>query len=148
MNKKDILEFIKNPLFINFSTVNGQGFPETRAVVNLRNENIAPHLTEFFKHSDKIYIMTNTSSAKISQIINNHKTSLYISDNDKFKGLLLLGKAFEVIDKDTKKKLWDDSWNFYYKGGLEGGDFSILEFVAQEYKFYENLSVVDEKIDW
>lgn len=148
MDKRSILNYIKQYKFLNLSTINSAQYPECRAMVNIMNKEIAPHLIGYFNKNDKIYIMTNTHSDKIPQIKKNNKSSIYFVDNRQFEGLLLTGIISEINDEEIKKDLWDNSWTAYYKGGLEGGDFSILEFTPNKYKFYTDLSVKNGDVNW
>lgn len=148
MNKKETLNFIKKYHSFILSTINDNGFPESRAVINIANPEIAPHLTCFYEKNDKIYITTNTSSSKVKQIYDNPLSSVYMFDNDSFVGLLLIGEALEIKDEKTKRELWDDSWEMYYKGGFNGGDYTIIEFVPQYFKAYKNFSLEEGDIDW
>lgn len=148
MNKKEILDYIKEHPLMHLSTINSDGFPECRTVINLINKESAPHLTKFAEKTKKIYIMTNTCSAKVAQISDNSKSSLYFVDHENYSGLLLMGHTIEVKDVKTKKNIWDEGWDVYYKDGFEGGDFSVLEFIPERYKLYGNLTVIDNKIKW
>jgi general stress protein 26 len=123
--------------------MNGK-LPETRALINIRNKNIAPHLAGFFKDNGQILLITNTHTDKISQIRANPAANIYAYDN-KFSGLLLIGKIREVSDDATRNALWDDSWKMYYPGGKDGGDFSVLEFAPESYKSYSGAGFVKNK---
>jgi general stress protein 26 len=145
MDKSKILAFLDRQSVLMLSTIGASGAPETRALINIRNEKIAPHLVEFFKHDDRILVITNTHSDKIGQIRANGIASLYAYDQQ-FNGLLLVGKVREVSDAATKGALWDDSWKMYYPDGKEGGDFSVLEFMPESYKSYVNFQVEKGKL--
>lgn len=120
------------------STLDGKNNPQTRAMINIHNKNIAPHLNKYFNEvgHNKIYFTTNTSSAKILQIKRNKKSSAYIFDGVNFEGILLLGNIKEVKSRGTKDIFWDRSWLAYYPSGKNGGDFSLLEFAPRAYKYY------------
>ena len=124
--------------FIDLCTINEDGTPEVRAMLNLRNAEICPHLISKFKDDNLVfYFTTNTSSSKIKQIRKNKKASVYASDARTFEGLLLLGVIEEEKDKKTKDGLWHDSWKMYYPDGKDGGDYSILRFTPKSYKYYD-----------
>lgn len=148
MDKKSILSYIKQYKFLNLSTINSMQYPECRAMVNILNKEIAPHLVGYFNKNDKIYIMTNTHTDKVSHVKKDNKSSIYFVDNRQFEGLLLMGSICEIVDENVKKDLWDNSWTMYYKDGLDGGDFSILEFIPNQYKFYTDLSVQKGDVVW
>ncbi|MDR2030008.1 MAG: pyridoxamine 5'-phosphate oxidase family protein [Puniceicoccales bacterium] len=134
MTKSEILSFLDAQTILTVTTMNGEQ-PETRALINIRNKNIAPHLTHYFKKNDRIFFITNTQTDKIVQIRKNPKANVYAYDNN-FSGLLLIGEIKEITDKDIIDILWDDSWKMYYPGGKDGGDFSLLEFIPKQFKNY------------
>jgi general stress protein 26 len=136
--KEKLEQLLAKEAAIQLSTVNGEGIPETRAMINLHNKEIAPHLQSFFTQvpAGEIYFITNTASAKMAQIAKNNKASVYIYDRKTFEGLLLLGKITEVRDQKIKDTFWHDSWKIYYPAGKDGGDFSVLKFTGKNYKFY------------
>ncbi|MCL2748702.1 MAG: pyridoxamine 5'-phosphate oxidase family protein [Alphaproteobacteria bacterium] len=147
MTKQEIIKFIDARTIVMLSTIDNTGTPVMRALINIRNGNIAPHLVPLFKKDDRLLFITNTSSDKIGQIRKNPAASIYCYD-DSFNGLLLTGHVKEIIDDATKDALWDDSWKMYYPDGKDGGDFSILEFTPEDYKFYKEFSVKKGSIKW
>jgi general stress protein 26 len=140
MNTADFFAFFDKQPIIILGTNGENKTPETRAVINIRNPQIAPHLSDYFKTNRRFLIITNTFSEKIAQLRSDATASLYAYDQD-FKGLLLLGSVTEVTDTETKDALWDDSWKLYYPDGKDGGDFSVLEFFPETYKSYSNFTV-------
>ena len=145
MTKKEILKFTDGRTIIMLGTINSTGAPEIRALINIRHPEIAPHLTEYFRRDDRLLFITNTGSDKIRQIRANPVASLYCFD-DAFNGLLLTGRVAELTDTATRNALWDDSWKMYYPDGRDGGDFSVLEFTPESYKFYHGFNVKKGKI--
>ena len=134
MKKSELLSFIDAQPILILTTMNGTQ-PETRAMINIRNANIAPHLTEYFRKYARILFITNTHTDKIKQIRKNLVAALYAYNNE-WAGLLLTGKIREVNDEETINALWDDSWKMYYPDGRDGGDFSVLEFLPENFKSY------------
>jgi general stress protein 26 len=144
MKKSEVLAFLDKQNDFILNTINLEGVPESRALINIRNPRIAPHLKEFFKNDGRIFIITNTHSDKIPQIRKNNAASVYLFDQQ-YNGLLLLGKVREVLDVKTKHTLWDDSWKSYYPGGKDDKDFSVLEFVPESFKSYSGSDFAKEK---
>jgi len=136
--QKTLKKLLSQNMFIDLSTVNTDGTPEVRAMINLRHKDIAPHLQDFFAAHPltDIYFTTNTSSSKIKHLASSNKASVYLYDAKTFEGVLLLGAAQEIKDKKIKDALWHDSWKIYYPAGKDGGDYSILKFTPASYKFY------------
>ena len=134
MTKSEIIIFMDAMPFLMVTTMNGVQ-PETRALVNIRNKNIAPHLTGYFENNDRMFFITNTHTDKISQVRSNKAANVYAYDNN-FCGLLLTGEIEEITDTKIINALWDDSWKMYYPDGRDGGDFSLLEFIPKQFKHY------------
>ncbi|MCL2485662.1 MAG: pyridoxamine 5'-phosphate oxidase family protein [Endomicrobia bacterium] len=140
-------EIIKTCNFVNLSTVNAKGFPETRAMLNLRNLEMFPKLQKNFTDDFNFYFSTNTSSEKIKQIDSNKNASVYFVKENSFGGLLFTGKIEVVNDMKIKRSFWQDGWTMYYKGGVEDPDYAILKFKAEKYKYYNGqFEVVAGKI--
>ncbi|MDR2502893.1 MAG: pyridoxamine 5'-phosphate oxidase family protein [Deltaproteobacteria bacterium] len=143
MKKAEIIAKYDTHQVVLLSTLNQEGLPETRAMINIRHPEIAPHLESYFKRHERLLLITNTSSDKIRHIADDERASLYLFDPNpqSFNGLLLTGRTREVRDEATKCALWHESWKLYYPEGLEGGDFSVLEFLPDSFKFYSQFKV-------
>jgi len=138
MIKKEITKLFPLLPFIELCTVGEDGTPEARAMLNLRNAEICPHLKGKFKEGDNIfYFTTNASSSKMKQIEKNKKASVYMTEPKTFEGVLLLGVIEEEKDKKTKDGFWHDNWKMYYPAGKDGGDYCILRFTPKSYKYYD-----------
>jgi general stress protein 26 len=124
MNESELkifsINLIENAKICYFTTINGEGFPVTRAIFNLRYLQQFPNLADIFKGHDQdfmIYIATNTSSEKIEHIKGNRKVNAYYCDVEGFKGVMLSGNIEIINDIEIKKALWQDNWSFYYSEG-------------------------------
>lgn len=148
MNKKEILEFIKNFRTMQLSTIDEYGYPACRTVFNALCKGCEPHLVKFFDENDNLYFITNTKSEKVVQIRNNAKASLYFSDNENYKTLLLSGYVKIVDNEKIKKALWNDGWDVYFEGGVRGLQFGVLEFIVEKYKLFCNLKTEEKDIKW
>ena len=105
------------------STVDSDGFPQTRAMVNLRNKEQYSDLVSVFEEHQEdllIYVTTDTASDKFKQIKENPKVSFYFCNPQKIQGLLLVGEMELVTDMDIKKQLWHDDWKIHYPNGFDG----------------------------
>ncbi|MDR1696800.1 MAG: pyridoxamine 5'-phosphate oxidase family protein [Rickettsiales bacterium] len=140
MTKSEILKFFDAQPTMSLTTMNG-AVPETRAMNNIRNPKMARHLKKYFRDNDRILISTNTSSDKVAQIRKNPAANIYVFDKN-FNGLLLNGKIREVTDDETRNALWTFSWNMFYPGGRDGGDYTVLEFIPETYKSYRGFGFV------
>jgi general stress protein 26 len=60
----------------------------------------------------------------------------------------MLKGIMEVVDDvEVKKGIWKDDFSMYYQGGMDGGDFTILKFMAKTGRYYSNFKSEDFEID-
>jgi general stress protein 26 len=60
----------------------------------------------------------------------------------------MLKETMEVLDdRKTKKEIWKDEYEMYYKGGRDGGDFIILKFTAENGRYYSNFRSEDFEVE-
>ena len=137
------LDLTLHEKFVYVTTLDETGFPETRVMFNLLktrgkalSSGQAKVPSEFAN-----YLGTNTSSRKISHIRKDNRVCLYYSDNKGFYGCMVRGHVSEVSDPAIRKAIWAPSWDVYYPGGIDGGDFSILFFKPEHIRFYHGLAV-------
>ena len=126
-----------------YVTTLDEGFPETRVMFNLlkhRAEALSSG-TAKVPGDFATYLGTNTSSRKVAQMRKDDRVCLYYSDNGSFEGCMVRGRVREVGDAAVRGDVWTDSWNMYYRGGLEGGDFSLMLFVPESVRYYHGLKV-------
>ncbi len=136
----------KNSKFIELTTINLEGYPETRAMLNLANKDICPHLQNYYEAKDnmlkEIWFTTNLSSMKTKQIVANPKAAVYFFIPEGFGGVLLIGEAQIITEQKIRDMFWHDTWKMYYSKGSTDEDYAIIKFIAQNYKFYDgNLAV-------
>ncbi|HEX2919680.1 MAG TPA: pyridoxamine 5'-phosphate oxidase family protein [Bacteroidales bacterium] len=146
MNKnfvKQGLDLIKKTDAAYLTTLDSNGFPSTRAMLNLRNGKLFPHLVEFMSKYDEdltLFFTTNTSSTKVRQIIANPKVSVYYCDPRSWHGFMCQGEIEIVIDKSIKHALWIDEWIMYYPEGKDSEDYAILKLKPSYVKSYFQFS--------
>jgi general stress protein 26 len=113
------------------TTIDSDGFPQTRAMFNLRNKEKFPKLTAFFsEQNDDFFTIfsTNTSSTKIENVRSNPKASLYYCLPDESRGVMLGGILEIVTDEALKQAIWHDGWERYYPSGYNDPDHTVLRF--------------------
>ncbi|MHA2201005.1 MAG: pyridoxamine 5'-phosphate oxidase family protein [Candidatus Thorarchaeota archaeon] len=118
------------PAFV--STVDADGYPQTRAMFNLRNKERFPKLIPFFeKHREDLAVVftTNTSSNKISDIQKTTPVSAYYCTPENWRGVMLGGEMEIVEDSDVKKELWHEGWERYYPKGYDDPDHAVLKLI-------------------
>lgn len=142
---KQGLELIKKADAAYLTTIDKNGFPSTRAMLNLKNSKKFPKLVDFMSRFDDdltLFFTTNTSSVKVSQIINNAKVSVYYCDPESWHGFMCQGEIEVVSDKSVKHSLWLDEWEMYYPGGRDSEDYAILKlkpgYVKSYYQFNQS----------
>lgn len=124
------------------TTIDHDGWPTTRAMINLRNVYQYPDFIPVFTlHNQELllYFTTNMSSGKIIQIAHNNKASAYFCIPSEWRGLMLGGALFIVSDQNIKRRLWQKEWTMYYQKGMEDPDYAILYLKPRVAKYYEFL---------
>jgi general stress protein 26 len=125
------------------TTMAADGFPQTRAMFNLRNCTTFPTLTPLFaSHQDDftVYFSTNSSSSKVAQIKANPAVSVYYSRPDEWRGLMLGGTMEIVDDPAIKHSLWQPGWELYYPGGADDPDHTVLRLQPTAATYYHQLN--------
>jgi general stress protein 26 len=127
--KQDCLKLMETADTAYLSTIDNDGFPQIRAMVNLRNKEQFSNIASIFNahHEDLlIYVTTDTASDKFQQIKLNPKVSVYFCNPQKIQGLLLTGEMELVTDMNIKKQLWQADWEIHYPGGVDSPEYNIL----------------------
>jgi general stress protein 26 len=136
MDDKSIREMCLDLLDIGWpayvTTVDTAGFPQTRAMFNLRNRQRFPKLVKFFEDQVEEFTQvftTNTSSAKMNDIKVNSAVSVYYCDPETWRGVMFSGKIEVLKDSATKRAIWHDEWKRYYLSGYDDPDHSVLRLI-------------------
>lgn len=127
--KKTVLELIETSPAAYLSTLSEDGYPYTRALLNMRDREQYPQQAGLFEgHNDDFMLLfsTNTSSGKIAQIKANPKVSVYYCKPEIFHGAMLAGDIEIVDDQKIKHALWNEGWEKYYPNGPDDPDYSVL----------------------
>jgi general stress protein 26 len=143
----ECLKVMESLSVADLTTIDKNGFPSTRAMLNLRNKQEYPSLTALYeleKNPLIVYLITNTSSEKIGEIQQNGNACLYFCNSQTFHGVLLQGTIEIVTDKEFRQKVWQKGWEIYYPKG--DSDYSLLRFVPNKLKVYDNFSLATESI--
>ena len=127
---KDVsVELIETAEAAYLTTIGQDGYPHTRAMLNLRNRQQYPNQVHLFtQHQDDlmVYFSTNTSSNKIRQIESNPRVCVYYCHPKQFHGLMLSGDIEIVDDSEIREALWNEGWKRYYPGGPDDPDHTVL----------------------
>jgi general stress protein 26 len=94
--EKIIGNLIDNQKIAFIASVDGEGFPNMKAMLRPRKRN---GLRE-------IWFSTNTSSLRVAQYRQNPKASIYFCDRRFFRGAMLLGTMEVLEDAAIEEELW------------------------------------------
>ncbi len=125
------------------ATINKTGFPEIRALFNLKNGKTFPGLAKIMDRYDgdfTVILGTNTSSVKVKQVVEEPKVSVYFCNADTFQGVMLTGSMEIIDDSALRRELWQPGWNLYYPQGADDPDFTVLRLTPDRVKAYGSLS--------
>ena len=118
------------------TTVGVDGFPRTRAMLNLRNREQYPAQVELYAdHTTDLmtYVTTNTGSFKRGELEANPRVCLYYCHPADFFGVCLIGDVEIVDDMAAKSALWVDGWDQYFPTGkVDDPDFTLLRLFPIE----------------
>ncbi len=134
--KQASLDLMEKVDVVYLSTVDINGFPDTRIMSNLRDKKQHPNLAKMFgqhKEDFLIYMVTSSSSVKMQQIRANAKVSVYLAVYTEvpsdFQCLMLCGEIEEVPDQQIKKQLWQPGWEMFWQGGVDDPEYTVLRLM-------------------
>jgi general stress protein 26 len=107
------------------------GYPNIKAMINMEYEGLKT-----------VWFSTNTSSRRLSQLLQDSRACVYYVDFDQWMGLMLVGTIEVLQDTESKQRLWRPGFERYYPLGVTDPDYSVLRFTAQWANFYHALSNV------
>ena len=147
--ERALLRLIESLPYVYLSTIDTDGYPATRAMLNLRNRVIYPHLPAFYRHEKNpftVYLTTHASSVKMREIRWNDKVCLYFCDAPNLRGIMLRGRLETIEDPHFKLRTWSDAWKEFYPEGVLSKEFTLLRFIPDRLKSYGDLNVNKEDI--
>ncbi|MDR1276680.1 MAG: pyridoxamine 5'-phosphate oxidase family protein [Candidatus Accumulibacter sp.] len=126
------LEVIESAPFVDFSTIDKDGFPSTRLMMNLRNEGQFP-ARGLYKDEKPltVFLTTHRASEKMNEIRRDPKSSLYFFNPTTFGAVLLIGEVTVVTDEALRKEAWQKDWETHYS---DPKDYVLLRFVPIKLK--------------
>lgn len=130
------LNLVKNSNIAMVSTVDNDGYPNIKEMLNLLNEGIKT-----------IWLSTNTSSKKVSRILKDNRASVYYVDSENSMGLMLIGEVEVLLDEASNKLLWSEGCEKYYPQGIDDPDCCVLKFTAKKGNFYKGLTNISFDVD-
>ncbi|MCI8473995.1 MAG: pyridoxamine 5'-phosphate oxidase family protein [Oscillospiraceae bacterium] len=134
MTKEQVFEFIKRQKTAIISSVDSEGFPNTKAMLSPRKID-----------GNDFYFSTNTSSLKVAQYNADEKACVYFYKRGLFSymGVMLVGTMQVLTEQSIKDEIWQAGDTMFYKEGKTDPDYCILKFSALKCRVYKDL-----KTDW
>lgn len=125
---KEIMELAEQAKTAVVCSVNTDGCPNAKAMLNLRRDGLKT-----------FWFSTNLSSKRVSQFRNNGKACIYFVNENNFQGLMLVGTMEVCVDRETRAMLWREGFEIYYPAGIDDGDYCVLKFEAKTGNYYHGL---------
>ena len=119
--KKEIGKLLENSKNVYVSSVDENGYPNTKAMFSLQHDGLEIH-----------YFSTNQSSKRTAQFKLNPKACIYYCDEPAIRGLMLIGAMEVCTDKYHRELLWREGFEQYYPQGVTDEDYCVFKFTAQE----------------
>ncbi len=136
MTRDDIYEFISKQKISLISSVDEEGYPATRALIQ-------PVLID----GNDIYFATYTSSRKVQHYRNNSKACVYFYQTGRnYEGVELKGNMIVLTDQSIKDRFWKTFFKRFYKKGVTDPDYCILKFTGFEAQWFSNQSTQTIKL--
>lgn len=130
MTKEQVFEFIKEQKTAMISSVDENGFPNTKAM-------LAPRKID----GNDFYFSTNTSSMRVAQYNDNEKACIYFYKRGRFSyiGVMFVGTMKVLTDQNSKDEMWRMGDTMFYKKGKTDPDYCVLKFTAQKCRVFKDL---------
>lgn len=128
----EINTLVKNAKDAFVSSVDDNGYPNTKAMLALQHDGLFIH-----------YFSTNLSARRSQQFLKNSKACVYFCDEGQFMGLMLVGNMQVLTDHEHKAMLWRNGFEIYYADGIDTQDYCVLKFTAEKGNYYHGLENTD-----
>jgi len=127
--KKACLDLMSTADTVLLTTHGLDGYPRTRAMLNMRNARQYPEKVDLFASHREDYMIlfsTNTASVKLKQVKANPRACAYYTDPGCYHGVLFVGDIEIIEDTAVKYALWVEGWERYYPQGRDDPDYTVL----------------------
>jgi general stress protein 26 len=133
--KKAAAELMKGCQACVLVTVGPEGEPRVRPMAMLPTE------------GPDVWFATSKSSRKMKDVAANPKVAVYFERKDDYSNVVVTGRAEEVTDEETKRKLWKDDWKTYWPDGPGSPDYALLKVTAQRIHYMDSKAYSVESIE-
>ncbi len=120
--------------YVTLSTVDAEGYPQSRIVANLHKGNKFPMVRD---GKTSLYFLTSKKSGKVKQFRNNPKASAYYLDLSSGSSVLYTGVIEEMNDPSLPKALWADWMKALYQTP-DNPDILVIRLVPDRIKVDRN----------
>ena len=134
--KNEIGALVENAKNVYVSSVDENGYPNTKAMFSLQRDGLGIH-----------YFSTNLSSKRAEQFKLNPKACIYYCDESAHYGLMLTGTMEVCTDAYHKELLWREGFERYYSKGVTDDDYCVFKFTADKGRYYHDLSHFEFNIE-
>lgn len=130
MTREQVFEFIKKQKTAMISSVDSEGFPNTKAMLSPRKID-----------GNDFYFSTNTSSMRVAQYNADEKACIYFYKRGLFSymGVMLVGTMQVLTEQSVKDEIWRAGDTMFYRKGKTDPDYCILKFSALKCRVYKDL---------
>lgn len=130
MTREQVFEFIKKQKTAMISSVDSEGFPNTKAMLSPRKID-----------GNDFYFSTNTSSMRVAQYSADEKACIYFYKRGLFSymGVMLVGTMQVLTEQSVKDEIWRAGDTMFYRKGKTDPDYCILRFSALKCRVYKDL---------
>lgn len=130
MTKEQVFELIGKQKTALISSVDREGFPNTKAM-------LAPRKID----GNDLYFSTNTSSMRVAQYSADEKACVYFYKRGWFSytGVMLVGTMQVLTEQSIKDEIWRAGDTMFYKRGKTDPDYCVLKFSALRCRAYKDL---------
>lgn len=129
ITKEKVYQMINDCEVSIISSVDGEGYPNTKAM-------LSPRKIDY--DNNEFWFTTNTSSMRVSQYKENPKACVYFYQKGRFKyqGAMIIGMMEVLIDAESKAEIWRLGDTVFYKQGVDDPDYCVLKFKGFKCKYY------------
>jgi len=131
-DKPQVLALMDESEAVYLATISEKG-PRVRALVNLRRADLYPAPSRTARTDDfTVYLSTSRDSDKIREITADPRVSVYYSEPNNYRGVMLCGLAEILDDPALKAALWSDDWSIYWPDGAANPDYVVVRVRPDE----------------
>jgi general stress protein 26 len=137
--RKHIQDLLKRTWVSYVATAGQNGFPQVRAVENLKGIERFPHLTKLFEKKDFEFgtlFSTITGSDKLEEIQANPRGSIYYCLEREWRGLRMEGRYDIVNDENIKRQIWNNDWKALFPEGPLDPRQTVVQFTPRKVVYY------------